>query len=137
MTKTPEQTLRGLLALGEKATGEKWDVHATHLVRVLVDSDTACPIFESRTPDPKLFEGRSFDERFAKAWRDQHVNACFIAASKNALPAIRSLLEDVKVLRGVAKAAQGLINNFDDLDRMSNIDETERLEAALSRLGGK
>ncbi len=73
----------------EASTGKPWDnLHGT--IRVQVDDDLCCPIFESRTP-AELGEGKSYDARFADAWRQEQVNAKLVVALVNAWPALRQL----------------------------------------------
>ncbi|MCB1281502.1 MAG: hypothetical protein KDB18_08260, partial [Salinibacterium sp.] len=90
MTKTPEETLRDLLELGEQATDGVWfvfDGGRAECKQFIAYEDPRRPAVGTPLTLGAVWSGGA---------EETQPNAAFIAASKNALPALRSLLEEVE-----------------------------------------
>ncbi len=87
-----------LRAMASRATPGPWDAHAG-TIRAHVSEDLACPLFESLTPT-EFGKGRSYDQRFADAWRQEMNNLQYLVALRNtALSLIEELAGEVERLR--------------------------------------
>lgn len=136
MTKTPEETLRDLLELGEQATDGVWfvfDGGRAECKQFIAYEDPRRPAVGTPLTLGAVWSGGA---------EETQPNAAFIAASKNALPALREYMEEVKGLREVAKAADALVNHpkwgtwhYAEGDEMYR--DASAVREALSRLGGK
>lgn len=107
--------IRALVELGDKATEGPWERRLYQSGTVAVGTATRHSIHicypNERVPvpgDAGEFTGNWEDDKTTDAELRRLDNAAFIAASKNAIPALRALLARLAALEKVAKAAEWL-----------------------------
>lgn len=97
------EQVKALVALGEKATKGEWfifDGGRSECKQFIAFKDPRRPTFGIPLTLGAVWSGGA---------EEVHPDAAFIAASKNTLPALQSLVEEVEKLRVVEKAADAFL----------------------------